>query len=340
MEPAVLAVGAPQVDLGVDGPLIAGGHGPALRQVGHLIGMERGVVGQERATGRVTPRVLSPAGVGVEDATCSVGPPGDERDRVGQVAISAIVAIGRVTDIHSRIGRPGRGSRILARLLAAGCHRSAGRGAAGSRLLEQEGRYGRWRAPRNRPCNDVTSPDWYSTGPAILRAPDNRHRRRRGNVVCMSRLSISVHSARAGSVSASRCSARWPTCSPRSRPPGSAGTSLEQPCSRPHWGFVIDGELTFVGDDRREIIPAGRAFHVPAGGREHWFEARGPALVAGFEPIEPDARRERRTARGPGLRRRRSGRGRDRDGACRPSRPARSPPARSGPRPGRWRRTS
>ena len=69
---------------------------------------------------------------------------------------------------------------------------------------------------------------------------------------------------------------------------GSAGTSLEQRCSRPHWGFVIDGELTFVSDDRRETIPAGRAFHVPAGGREHWFESRGPALVAGFEPIEPD----------------------------------------------------
>jgi quercetin dioxygenase-like cupin family protein len=69
---------------------------------------------------------------------------------------------------------------------------------------------------------------------------------------------------------------------------GSAGTSLEQPCSQAHWGFVIEGELTFVRDDRREVIPAGRAFHVPAGGREHWFEASGPALIAGFAPIEPD----------------------------------------------------
>ena len=69
---------------------------------------------------------------------------------------------------------------------------------------------------------------------------------------------------------------------------GSAGTSLEQPCSQPHWGFVIDGELTFVRDDQREIIPAGRAFHVPAGGGDHWFETAGPALIAGFQPIEPD----------------------------------------------------
>jgi quercetin dioxygenase-like cupin family protein len=69
---------------------------------------------------------------------------------------------------------------------------------------------------------------------------------------------------------------------------GSSETSLEQRCSLPHWGFVIEGELTFVRDDRREIIPTGRAFHVPAGGHEHWFEASGPALIAGFQPIEPD----------------------------------------------------
>jgi quercetin dioxygenase-like cupin family protein len=69
---------------------------------------------------------------------------------------------------------------------------------------------------------------------------------------------------------------------------GSAGTSLEDPCSQAHWGFVIEGELTFVRDDRREAIPAGRAFHVPGGGNEHWFEAPGPALIAGFQPVEPD----------------------------------------------------
>ena len=67
---------------------------------------------------------------------------------------------------------------------------------------------------------------------------------------------------------------------------GSSGTSLEQPCTQPHWGFVIEGELTFVRAERREVIPAGRAFHVVAGGPEHRFEASGPALIAGFQPVE------------------------------------------------------
>jgi quercetin dioxygenase-like cupin family protein len=70
---------------------------------------------------------------------------------------------------------------------------------------------------------------------------------------------------------------------------GSAGTSLETPCTQAHWGFVIEGELTFVRGDKREVIPAGRAFHVPAGGPDHWFEASGRALVAGFQPIESEA---------------------------------------------------
>ena len=69
---------------------------------------------------------------------------------------------------------------------------------------------------------------------------------------------------------------------------GSAGTSLERPCTQAHWGFVIEGELTFVQGERREVIPAGRAFHVAAGGPEHWFQASGRTLVAGFQPIEPD----------------------------------------------------
>lgn len=70
---------------------------------------------------------------------------------------------------------------------------------------------------------------------------------------------------------------------------GSAGTSLEQPCRQAHWGFVIEGELTFVSDGKRQSIPAGRAFHVPAGDHEHRFETPGPALVAGFQPIGSDA---------------------------------------------------
>lgn len=69
---------------------------------------------------------------------------------------------------------------------------------------------------------------------------------------------------------------------------GSSGTSLEQPCTQAHWGFVIEGELSYVTDGQRETIPAGRLFHVPAGGSEHHFETAGPALVAGFQPIEPE----------------------------------------------------
>ncbi len=70
---------------------------------------------------------------------------------------------------------------------------------------------------------------------------------------------------------------------------GSADTSLEQPCTRSHWGFVIEGELTFVTARRRLAIPAGRAFHVPAGRPEHHFETAGSALVAGFQPVESEA---------------------------------------------------
>jgi quercetin dioxygenase-like cupin family protein len=69
---------------------------------------------------------------------------------------------------------------------------------------------------------------------------------------------------------------------------GAAGTSIERPCVQAHWGFVIEGELTFLTGDQRRSIPAGRAFHVPAGGPEHRFESAGAALVAGFQPIEPE----------------------------------------------------
>jgi quercetin dioxygenase-like cupin family protein len=81
---------------------------------------------------------------------------------------------------------------------------------------------------------------------------------------------------------------------------GSTGTSLETPCTQAHWAFVIEGELVFVRGTRREVIPAGRAFHVPAGGPEHRFEASGRALIAGFQPVESEAEvsDERLTARG------------------------------------------
>ena len=68
---------------------------------------------------------------------------------------------------------------------------------------------------------------------------------------------------------------------------GSPGTSLEQPCEQPHWGLVVDGSLTFATDAQRIDIPAGRAFHVPAGSPAHTFHTGGAATIAGFQPIEP-----------------------------------------------------
>lgn len=68
---------------------------------------------------------------------------------------------------------------------------------------------------------------------------------------------------------------------------GSAGTSIEQACGRPHWAFVIGGDVSFEIDGRHQQIPAGSAFHVPGGGPEHRFHAAGAALIAGFEPVDP-----------------------------------------------------
>ena len=81
---------------------------------------------------------------------------------------------------------------------------------------------------------------------------------------------------------------------------GSTGTSIEQPCVLPHWGFVIEGQLTFVTARRRLAIPAGHAFHVPAGGPEHRFVTDRAALIAGFQPVETeiDVSDERLVARG------------------------------------------
>jgi quercetin dioxygenase-like cupin family protein len=81
---------------------------------------------------------------------------------------------------------------------------------------------------------------------------------------------------------------------------GSSGTSIERPCVLPHWGFVIDGQLSFLTGRRRLEITAGHAFHVPAGGPEHRFLAAGAALIAGFQPVEAevDVSDERLVAQG------------------------------------------
>jgi quercetin dioxygenase-like cupin family protein len=70
-------------------------------------------------------------------------------------------------------------------------------------------------------------------------------------------------------------------------PIGSAGTPLEAPCVRPHWGFVIAGELLVEMESRRQRLKAGSAFHLPPGGPTHRLIAPGEARIAGFEPVDP-----------------------------------------------------
>lgn len=36
-------------------------------------------------------------------------------------------------------------------------------------------------------------------------------------------------------------------------------------CQSPHWGYVVEGRLTYRTGDREEVIEAGEAFYVPAG---------------------------------------------------------------------------
>jgi hypothetical protein len=68
---------------------------------------------------------------------------------------------------------------------------------------------------------------------------------------------------------------------------GTRGTSMEEPCVKPHWGFVISGEVEFQCAGRIEIIGPRSAFHVPAGGAPHRFVASDAIRLAGFEPINP-----------------------------------------------------
>lgn len=71
---------------------------------------------------------------------------------------------------------------------------------------------------------------------------------------------------------------------------GSRDTPLELPCIRPHWGFVVAGEVEFEVGGRRESLLPGTAFHVPPGGPPHRFVVAGDARIAGFEPVDPIAR--------------------------------------------------
>ena len=69
---------------------------------------------------------------------------------------------------------------------------------------------------------------------------------------------------------------------------GSAGTALERPCARPHWGFVLAGDVTLHQGGKAIALPVGNAFHVRAGGPEHHFEASPGAVLSGFEAVRSD----------------------------------------------------
>lgn len=69
-------------------------------------------------------------------------------------------------------------------------------------------------------------------------------------------------------------------------PAGSARTPLEEACSRPHWGFVMDGELELERGRGRARLGPATAFHVPAGDPPHRVSSIGGARLAAFEPIE------------------------------------------------------
>jgi quercetin dioxygenase-like cupin family protein len=71
---------------------------------------------------------------------------------------------------------------------------------------------------------------------------------------------------------------------------GSAGTSFEAPCTEPHWGLLLHGEMDVLREGQQPVrLVDGQAFHVPAGDPPHRFVAPGQLTAVGFAPIaSPD----------------------------------------------------
>jgi quercetin dioxygenase-like cupin family protein len=67
---------------------------------------------------------------------------------------------------------------------------------------------------------------------------------------------------------------------------GSAGTALETSCERPHWAFVVSGEVELDAAPAPLTVRTGSAFHVP-GGTPHRIRAIGGTRLAGFERVDP-----------------------------------------------------
>ena len=80
---------------------------------------------------------------------------------------------------------------------------------------------------------------------------------------------------------------------------GSLDTTLEEPCTEPHWGLVLRGELEVDQGGQRRRIGAGSGFYVPGGEPSHRFYAARRAVVAGFVPLEGRAAEEALPRSGP-----------------------------------------
>jgi quercetin dioxygenase-like cupin family protein len=69
---------------------------------------------------------------------------------------------------------------------------------------------------------------------------------------------------------------------------GTAGTTLEAPCTSPHWALILSGDLEVSRDGLEPVrLEAGQAFHVPGGDPAHRFRASGRSAAVGFAPLGP-----------------------------------------------------
>jgi quercetin dioxygenase-like cupin family protein len=65
----------------------------------------------------------------------------------------------------------------------------------------------------------------------------------------------------------------------------SGRTTLEAACRRPHWAFVVSGEVELDAAPAAVTVPGGSAFHV-ADGVAHGIRAGAATRLAGFEPVD------------------------------------------------------
>jgi hypothetical protein len=67
---------------------------------------------------------------------------------------------------------------------------------------------------------------------------------------------------------------------------GSLDTTLEDTCQESHWGVGLRGRLEVESTGSTRTILPGTGFYIPGGPPGHRFFASGPAIVAGFVPLD------------------------------------------------------